>query len=191
MPPKLERLTFRFDDMDSDARLRELILYVAQKCDRDRRFGATKLNKILAFADFTSFFETRRPITGAEYMRLPQGPVPRRLKPVTEGMTAAHEMVLRVVPDGKYQQKRVIPLRDANLSLFTATEIALVDRAIDVFWGRTATAVSEFSHGIAWRIAKDRAPIPYESVFLSDEGITEYDIIRTRELADQYGWERV
>ena len=167
-----------------------MILYIADKCESDGPFGATKLNKILAFADFSSYFQTGQPITGSAYMRLPQGPVPCRLKPVTAKMATRHEMRTRMVSYGKYQQKRVIPLRDARLGYFTPENIALVDLVIQKMWGRTAIQVSEFSHGIAWRIAGERMKIPYEAVFLSDDEITDYDLARTDELADVYGWER-
>ena len=92
--------TFSFPEMDPDRRLAELILYIAEKCERDPNFGATKLNKILAFADFSAYFETGRPITGAEYMRTPQGPVPRRLPPVRAELEARHEIAMRVVSEG-------------------------------------------------------------------------------------------
>ncbi len=39
--------TFKFDDMDGDDRLAELILHIAKKCEDNTSFGATKLNKIL------------------------------------------------------------------------------------------------------------------------------------------------
>lgn len=181
--------TFSFPDIvDGEDRLRELILYIAGRCERDTRFGATKLNKILAFSDFTAYFRRRRPITGVEYMRLPQGPVPRRLKPITADMERKYEMVIRIVQDGKFEQKRVVPLRDPDLTLFLADDIAIVDEMIRAFWGRTAKTVSEFSHGMAWKIAGDRELIPYEAVFLSDEELTDYDVARTHELARRLGW---
>jgi hypothetical protein len=183
--------TFSFPEIDGEARLRELILYIAGRCERDPRFGATKLNKILMFSDFMAYFRRRRPITGVEYMRLPQGPAPRRLKPIAADMEWNHEIKTRTIQDGKYEQKRVVPLREPNLSLFAAEDIAIVDEMIQRFWGRTATAVSELSHGIAWKVAGDRELIPYEAVFLSDEDLTEYDIQRTHELARRFGWRTV
>jgi hypothetical protein len=165
-----------------------LILYIAERCEPDPRFGATKLNKILAKADFTAYFRRRRPITGVEYMRLPQGPVPRRMKPITAEMEMKHELVVRTIQDGKFEQKRVVPLRAPDLSIFDPDDIAIIDEVIRGFWGKTASAVSEFSHGIAWKVAGDRELIPYEAVFLSDEGLTDYDITRTHELARRFGW---
>lgn len=190
MKSKQDAPTFSFPEMDPDRRLAELILYIAEKCEHDPGFGAVKLAKVLAFADFSSYFETGKPITGAEYMRLPQGPAPRRLRPLRERLSADHEIAVREVSVGKYQQHRVVPLRRAGLSIFTAEEIAAVDKIIDLVWNRTAATVSEFSHGIAWKVARNTESIPYEAVFLSDEDLTEYDRARTAELASECGWER-
>ncbi len=65
----------------------ELLLYVATRLQGDRSGGATKLNKILFFADFA---HVRRgaPITGAEYQKLEHGPAARRLRPVRDRLIA-------------------------------------------------------------------------------------------------------
>jgi hypothetical protein len=180
--------TFSFPIPNGEQKLAELVLYIATKCDGDHRFGATKLNKILAFSDFIAYYRRGKPITGVEYMRLPQGPVPRRLLPITKDMEAKRELAFVEITDGKFTQKRVVPLRPANLSLFTADEIAIVDEVIKAFWMRTAKAISEFSHGMAWKAAGDKGLIPYESVFLSDDPLTEYDRARSAELARELGW---
>ena len=190
MNPDTDTPTFSFPEMDPDRRLAELILYISEKWEQDPSFGATKLNKILAFADFSAYFETGRPLTGAEYMRLPQGPVPRRLRPVRDVLEAKHEIAMRVRSVGKYHQQRVVPLRSPDLSIFTAPEIAAVDKIVDAFWSHTAKKVSEFSHGIAWKVAENKASIPYEAAFLSDEALTDYDRVRTAELASERGWRR-
>jgi antitoxin SocA-like protein len=75
----------------SNEKFRELILLIAEWCQSDPRFGATKLNKLLYHADFSSFLTNGVPITGQEYFALPQGPAPRRLKPITESMKKKEE----------------------------------------------------------------------------------------------------
>ena len=112
--------TYSFPNLNGEARLRELIVYIAARCERDVRFGATKLNKILMFSDFMAYFRRRQPITGVEYMRLPQGPAPRRLKPITADMERKGEIVTRIVQDGKFEQKRIVPLRQPDLGLFVS-----------------------------------------------------------------------
>src|SRR5438067_13073106 len=69
-----------------EQKFRELILYFAQKSADDPAFGAVKLNKLLFYADFVSFAKRGKAITGATYFRLPHGPAPRQLLPITKKM---------------------------------------------------------------------------------------------------------
>lgn len=170
-----------------DKRFRELIVYVADKCGMDPSFGATKLNKILWYADFVSYKQRGKPITGERYQRLQNGPCPVRLKPVRESMVGK-DVVVRIVPVGTYQQHRIVALRSADLSVFDAEDIAFVDRIIEILRDLNATEISELSHGMAWKTRFDGDPIPYQAAFLSDEAVTASDIARTEDLAGALGW---
>ncbi len=181
--------TIRWDNLDSDTLLGELILYVAVKCAEDQTFGATKLNKILWWSDFEAYAQSGQPITGAEYMRLGRGLAPRRLLPVRQLLVDAHDAAVRQQNlFGGYPQVRVIPLREPRLDLFTASQIIIVDQVITRTWGKSANEVSLMSHGKAWAILADGASIPYEAVFLSDEPVNDIDVARTRELAARLRW---
>lgn len=181
--------TFAVLDEQSEARLRELILYIAAQCQDDPKFGATKLNKILWWADFLSYAEHGKPITGIEYQRLGNGPAPRRLVPIRNEMEAAGDIAVAEVPGrGGYVQKKIVPLRAPDLDVFSPTDIAVVNDVIQALWRKTAKGVSNLSHGKAWEVAGDGELIPYEAVFLSDDPINRYDVARTRELARRFGW---
>jgi len=170
-------------------KFKELVLYIAERCMEDPTFGATKLNKILYFADFYAYGESGVPITGATYMKLPRGPAPRELVSVREELSNAGDICIREAKYHGYPQERIIPIREANLDSFMAKEIALVDDIIQKLWEINAADISNYTHRLAgWRIAEDGDDIPYESVFLSDEGLTEDDISRAKELANRFGW---
>lgn len=170
-------------------KFKELVLYIAEKCTDDPTFGATKLNKILYFADFYAYGESGVPITGATYGKLPRGPAPRQLVSVREELSNTGDICMRKITYHGYPQERMIPIREANLDLFTAKEIALIDDIIQKLWGINAANISAYTHRLAgWRIAKDGDDIPYESVFISDEGLTEDDINRAKELINHFGW---
>jgi hypothetical protein len=185
-PPSL---TYRFPDLERDDRLREMIIYISEKCTDDPTFGVTKLNKILHKADVLSYRRYGRSITGVAYMRLPQGPAPRPMKPLCQDMEVRGEIVRHKVRLIDHDRHQIIPLREPDIDRFSARDIAMVDDVIRAFWGQTAKEVSERSHGRAWRIAPDQALIPYEAVFLSEEDITPTDIRRARELIREHGWD--
>lgn len=154
-------------------------------------FGATKLNKILYHADFLAFAKSGRSITGAQYMRQRNVPVPRHLVPVRDKMLANRDIAIR--PGNSYSpgktEQRVVPLVESDLSQFDSWQIALVDAVIRDLWNQSGTEASDGTHGRAWKIAEaNGSPIPYEAIFISDDPLTEGDIARTEELADRYGW---
>jgi hypothetical protein len=178
------KLHFAFPSPESEQRFRELLLYICEKSAMDPKFGATKLNKILYFSDFLAFARFGKPITGFEYQRERNGPVPKRLVPIRNEMMKQGDLALQPVTlvDGRIQQ-RAVNLREPNLDVFTPEQIALVDSIIEKLWGYTADEVSDLSHQmVGWQIAEPGESIPYESVFISAEPLTEADILRAREL---------
>jgi hypothetical protein len=184
----LKDMTFKFDEPYGDDRLKELLLYISKKCQEDETFGATKLNKILYFSDFISFTMRGEPITGVEYMRLGQGPVPKRMKPITRELEEDHKISIQSRDYFGLEQQRVIPLVEANLDVFKPQDIAIVDEVIQKLWGDSAKKVSDMSHGIAWKLFEDKESIPYEASYLSNAVPTQEDIDWAEELIAKYGW---
>jgi Protein of unknown function (DUF4065) len=180
--------TYEMDHGNGDARLAELILYIAEKCEDEPHFGATVLNKILWCADTMSYAYYGEAVTGVAYQRLPRGPAPKRLLPVKNKLLAEGQIIERRRRFGSFLQHRIVPTRDANLDAFSGRDIATVDQAIQFMCGKSATKVSNWSHMRAWHVAGPNGLIPYEAIFLSDEDPTEYDILRTQELDTQLGW---
>lgn len=72
-----------------ESKFTEMLLYVAARLADDRAGGATKLNKVMYFADFAHVRRHGRPISGAEYFKLENGLAPRRLVPVRQRLIAA------------------------------------------------------------------------------------------------------
>lgn len=172
-----------------EQKLSELIIYISQKCATDPKFGAVKLNKILYLSDFLAFGNWGEPITGVEYQHLRQGPAPRRLIPVRDTLQQSGKLVVQSLPlkSGK-RQVRTVNLVDPNLKVFSGREIALVDSIIEELWDMDAEESSEFSHRfVGWKMTREGDPIPYGSIFLSDEPLSEAEIVRGQELAREFG----
>lgn len=171
-----------------DAKLGELILYVADKCAHDRYFGSTKLNKILFYSDFLAFKLLGEPITGTEYQRLEWGPAPKRLLPVLKSLEKAGSAVIKREMVIDHEQKRVVNLRAPDLSEFSGKQIALVDRVIDVLRDHTNTEVSELSHlNFGWQVARDGETIPYSTILLSKRAPTAAELEHGLKLAEELG----
>ena len=175
----------------SESKFRELILYIASASANDPRFGAVKLNKLLYHADMIAYVLNGEPITGAEYIRLPQGPGPRLLLPIRDAMVEAGDIRIdeRSPYEGAYPLQRVTPLRDAELSVFAPEELRIVDIVLQMFRQMTGRDLSDITHeGLPWRIASEKGTIPYEAVFLAECEVDDQDVVRAKELSEQYGW---
>ena len=182
-----ERLTFGESNSETDALLGELILYVADKCSGDSAFGAVKLNKILWVSDFRAYGQLGAPITGVVYSKRNRGPAPRRLVPVRQRLIDDNAAVVRQRRFGDFNQERIVPLRDSDLSKFTVPQILIVNSVIEELWGKSAQEVTNLSHGKAWEIPDVGESIPYEAIFLSDDPPGPADEKRAREVAEKYG----
>jgi hypothetical protein len=169
-----------------DKKLRELALYISEKSCGDEAFGATKLNKLLFYADFLAYLNFDESITGQDYFRLPNGPAPRRWVPVREHMVEAGEIKVMDAEFHGFPQKRPVPLRPAKLEGFTTEQIALVDKIIALHRGKTASEISEQSHGfVGWALAGDKETIPYQVARVSRRSLTEREIKHGQNLESQ------
>jgi hypothetical protein len=182
------RLHFEFLLPNREARFKELFLYIATACLEDPTFSSVKLNKIFFYSDFEAYGRYGKPITGVAYRKLPQGPAPRPLVTLRDELIrdGALRFIKRPVHD--LLRERACALREPDYDLFSAREIAIVEEYIRFFWNWPAKDISNYSHGMAWKIADEGELLPYEAVFISDDPVTEEDVMRVKELAAEHGW---
>lgn len=149
-------------------KLQELILYVAKRCYDDPFYGATKLNKILFFSDFLAFRKRGHSITSCIYRKREYGPALSDFKEIRETMVRSGVAARQQTELAGHRQDRIVHLRDPNLDLFAAEEIAIVDEMIDLLRHKSAAEVSEFSHKfVGWQMARMGEEIPYETLYIS------------------------
>lgn len=173
----------------SRRRFRELLLYVADKSRDDPKFGATKLNKIMFYADLMAYGLHGKSITGARYMKLDWGPAPQALCPVQDDLIEEGHAHLVEGTHFNWPQRRLVPDRKPDLSIFDEEEIELVDAIVVALQGKNATEASELSHcEVGWKLAGHKEDIPYTSVFISDRALTGSEVSLFQELAKENGW---
>lgn len=169
-----------------DAKLAEAILYVARQLADDPSGGATKLNKVLFFAEFAHMRAYGRPITGAEYQKLAYGPAPRRLVPVRRSLVESGAAEERESTYFGRIVQRLVAMRPAAHGAFEASELAALDEAIELLAGQTAGAASDFSHQEpGWQMVEEGETIPYETAFLRESIVTDFVRRRIRQLASE------
>lgn len=170
--------------------MRELLLYVAMLTQDDPAAGAVKINKILFHADFAAYLELGQPITGHPYVHREYGPAPKDLRPIRKGLEVSKRAeVVQVDVGAPKPQDRIRPLAEADLTLFTAQELAIVRRVVKELWELRGMDLSEDSHRLpGWRATRDGELIPYQTAFIAREPDAA-DLSRGRELAAIHGWE--
>ncbi|MFA7100674.1 MAG: Panacea domain-containing protein [Bacilli bacterium] len=146
------------------AKMRELILYISEQLSDDPKFGSTKLNKVLFFADFLHYRNKGESITGQEYWKLANGPAPRCFIPLRQEMIK--EGIFDILPRDYWGEIQQVPTakRKSNLSAFTGYEIALVDHVIEKLKPCDANECSNKSHnylGLLWDLIELKETIPY------------------------------
>ena len=170
-----------------DSKTAELVLLVAKHTEDDPTAGSTKLNKILYFAEVSHLRRTGQPITGSEYQKQPHGPTLRRMPPVVRHLES--EGAAKEVEEDYfgYAQKKLVALREPDLSGFSAIEVESVMDMVRQFWGKTAKEVSDISHAdLGWRAVNIGETIPLELAFVSQPEVTEAIRERARQLASDH-----
>lgn len=181
-------LTFSYPVPRGRQRLRELIVYIGHGYLEAERFGFTKLNKTLYHSDFRAYERLGLPLTGVSYVARKKGPAPKSIVPVLNELIFEGAVRLERRPAGRRIQKRAVPNRRAYTELFTGDELEIVDSVIRELWSQSADQVSDASHDVRWRTLRLNDRIPYEAVYLSDDPISDEDLKRTAQLANEYGW---
>ncbi len=172
----------------NEKKFQELVLYVAQRSQRDPRFGATKLNKLLFYMDFGSYRLLGTSITGATYCHLPAGPAPRELMSARKYLLDSGDASCEYRPRFTGTQERLVPQRGADLSLFSRQELAIIEDVITEFWALNARSISDYSHQEwAWRATQDYEDMPYHLAWVSSDPLTPEQVETGRELATNLG----
>ena len=172
----------------NEAKCRELILHIAALSKEDPRFGATKLNKLLFYADFGCYRILGSPITGATYQHLPAGPAPRELLLARKSLEDSGRASVEDCPYFDGTQKRLVPNEEADLSLFTVEELKIVQDVVEEFWSFNARRISEYSHSEwAWVVTEDYENMSYQLAWVSSDPLTPEQVEEGYRVAAEAG----
>lgn len=151
-------------------KFRELMLYIADQSREDPWFGAVKLNKILYYCDFQAFARFHESITGAGYVKMKAGPVPRELRNERRALLEEGLATIEMRSVFRYTQQRLIPTRK-NVQLgmqFSDDEHSIIDEVLEFLKPLSAKEASDMAHDeTGWILARDRELIPYETAWLA------------------------
>ena len=145
-------------------RLETLIHHITTLCEPER-LGRTRLAKILWLSDLEHFRKTGRTISQADnYRKDDFGPRHYRLYEAIDALAAAGHVVPRqsLTPVG--QRQELVPLTKPDVGMFSADEIATVDRITAAVIRLTAKEASDLTHEEVWESTVYNERIPVASV---------------------------
>lgn len=160
-------------------------LYLIKKCSTFDRPGLIKLIKLLALVDFTHYRKHLRSVTGMQYVALRMGPAPDQyedcIKRLTDsGVVKSNEIQIYGLPNPKQEFSAT---RDANPSVFSGTEIEVLEEVLAKYGRLTGKQLIDETHAIdgpwamTWEVAPNK-PIPFTAVRWLDNMCDDDDMER-------------
>jgi len=128
----------------------------------DGKITKTKLAKLVYLSDFAHYYRTLKPISGFEYKKLANGPVPIEFFEVIDTNES-------LTTENKGGAILISLIEQPSESAFTKEELDLI-KAICKKWKHKKTQeIVEFTHKqIPWSVCKDREAIPYELINMEE-----------------------
>lgn len=159
-------------------KFKNILLYILEKCAGKSNVGETLLYKLLYFSDFNYYELYEEHLSGAQYRKLPFGPVPQKMDTVISSMIKDSQLKRVKTNYHGFKQTRYLPLEKPNLSTFSAREKDVIDKVIDQYSDWSASAISEYSHkDMPWLASEDGEIIDYELAFYRETpfSVRNYD----------------
>jgi len=147
-------------------KLKNLILYILEKCGGKPNLGETVLYKLLYFCDFDNYEINGTSITGMNYVKLQFGPVPqaKEYKLVINKMIKNNDLKIITQKYHGMLQKRYIAMRESNQ--ISDQEKIIINEVIFKYSDMNARSIENFVHGDApWRETGFQEIINYNLVF--------------------------
>jgi len=142
------------------AKVREMIVYFAEMPS----MFATKLAKLMFYADFLHFREHTRSITGLAYAHAPQGPIPDRYERIRADVVENRMVAVEERYGRDWNGEVLVAQRSADLSVFSNTELAALRVVRERLGAKTSKSLSDLSHAeTAWTTTAMGNRIPYET----------------------------
>lgn len=148
-------------------KFKALVHYVIARAGHKSGFGATKLYKVLWFAEARHFLLTGNLIADAEYIREEHGPVPKLGMQIRTELAREGKIRQQKMP-GAYGEWQFTSAKPALIDKFSPEEIAAVDYWIKhIDEDHTATSISELSHDYGWDIVPMGEKLPVYAALAS------------------------
>ncbi len=146
----------------NEEKYKNVILFFANKI-KNGTLGKLKMMKLLYFLDFDFFEKYDKSITGDEYLRFENGPVPRMAEKILKEMHGKEIKISNIkIAKGYNDQQRIEPLKCFDLKLFSKEELLMMEEIAEKWEKFSGAEMKNASHGEApWIATKPDEIIDY------------------------------
>lgn len=144
------------------AKFREMVLYTAVTQRTNSSMNTVKMERLLYFMDMAAAVQLGRTISGARYLRYPDGPVPEPLQETLEELVTEKKL-LPPKDEHHITKPREIyyPEAAADLGVFSEQEFGIILQVIEQYSSWTpAMLTAESVKEPGWISTPHRQPIP-------------------------------
>jgi transcriptional regulator with XRE-family HTH domain len=147
-------------------KFKEVLIYILNKVGAKPHIGETVIYKLLYFMDFDYYEKYEEQLIGATYLKNRYGPTALEFKKIVNLMIAQGEITEVKDKYFKYPQRKYLPLRKPDLSIFKGNEIEVINDVLDRLSDMNARQISDYSHNdVPWLTTEEGKIIEYEAVF--------------------------
>lgn len=150
----------------NEQKYKNIVLFFANKV-QNNTLGKLKMMKLLYFLDFDFFEKYGCSVSGDEYLRFENGPVPRMAEKFLREMDGQGiKISKRKIGAGYNDQHHISPLQEFNVNLFTKEEILMMEEIADKWEKFSGSEMKNASHGEApWIATKPNDIIDYNLAY--------------------------
>lgn len=133
-----------------------------------KKLSKVKLAKILWFADKEYMYKYCKHLSTLEYIKLPQGPVPKNYDKILKELE--NKGIIHSFSLLSYGKKQICfhSLKEPCLDEFKPQEISILDKVIHTFYNQKSSTLSKKTHDELWDKLEMGELMPIESVFWQD-----------------------
>ncbi len=143
-----------------------IILFFANKI-KNGTLGKLKIMKLLYFLDFDFFEKYGKSVSGDEYLRFENGPVPRMAEKFLKQMSGVGIKICnKKVCEGLRDQQHIEALKNFDITFFSKEELMMMEDVADKWEKFSGSEMKSASHGEApWIATKPNGVIDYNLAY--------------------------
>ena len=152
----------------NEKKYKNVILFFANKI-QNGTLGKLKLMKLLYFLDFDFFEKYGKSVTGDEYLRFENGPVPRMAEKILKSSKGKEISIInKKIGQGYNDQQLIQPCddKDFDIKLFSKEELLMMEEVEEKWEKFSGAEMKNASHGEApWIATKPNDVIDYNLAY--------------------------